>query len=126
MFCPKLNKATLANWQRKSRKQKQEHINRRAKKEMVDCQNTSDVVFSRAACKRICKDMLDDLNRYDMHFTRRAYDALAEAAQQAQTTFFEDCQRLADLTKHKTIMLKHVNHVKGEWARQDARVQTAR
>lgn len=126
MFCPKLTTTTRAKWQRKTRKQKQEHILRRAKKEMLTCQDTDDVVFSRAACKQVCKELLLDMNRYDIRFSRRANDALAEAVQQAQTTFFEDCQRLAELTKHKTIMLQHFNHVKGEWARQDARLEAAR
>ena len=126
MFCPKTRRVKLRTWLRMSAAQKSLYMVCRKNKEIKACQETPEVVFSRAACKRLVKELLRDLGRYDHRVTKRADEALAQAVQQAGTTFFEDCAEVAWLTGHKTIMPKHTAQVRRQWAKQDARVEATR
>lgn len=126
MFCPKIRRLTRAQWRAMTAEEKRVYTSSLATKAVDACRATEEVVFSRAACKRIAKRLLRDIGMPTNRFTRRAYDALAEAVQQAGVTFFEDCYDAAELTGHKTILPKHAVHVRNQWAKQDARVEATR
>jgi histone H3/H4 len=126
MFCPKTRRVKLRTWLRMSAAQKSLYMVCRKNKEIKACQETPKVVFSRAACKRLVKELIEKMEVTHMYVAEEAYDAIAQAVQQVGTTFFEDCAEVAWLTGHKTIMPKHTAQVRRQWVKQDARVEATR
>ena len=126
MFCPKTRRVKLRTWLRMSAAQKSLYMVCRKNKEIKACQETPKVVFSRAACKRLVKELIVKMGAKHIYVAEEAHDAIAEALQQVGVTFFEDCNAVAKVSKNKTILPRHSDHVRLEWVKQDARVQATR
>ena len=124
MFCPKLKRISANRWLNLTSRGKRWHVIRRARTEMRQVQKTPKLLFSKKAHDVICRELLQYF-KCDYRISGLANIALAHASQDLVTKFFEDCQEAAEHAGRKTIMLKDLEFVKAQWAKQDDRVMAA-
>lgn len=124
MFTAKVKRITGYRWLNLSRRAKRRHINHRAKSEMIQVQKTDKIVFSKAAFRRLCKEISEQY-KFDIRFTKEATHGLAEMAQTMLTHLFEDSLAAAEHAGRKTVMPKDMKYVCRQWAKHDNRIQSA-
>jgi histone H3/H4 len=79
-------------------------------------QKKTEPVFPKSTFKRLVREITQGVTgRLDLYWKTDAYDAVAEAAEDYLTAFFEQCDLARELAGRETVMLADLKLVERMW-----------
>ena len=111
-----IKRVTRAQYLAMSRSEKRQYMKVLATARIREAQMRTKPVFPKSTFKRLVREITQDLSgRLDLYWKTDAYDAVAEAAEDYLTAFFEQCDLARELAGRETVMLADLKLVERMW-----------